>query len=198
MILNDKNLEILDFINNKICNTRKELSQKLNISEVAVSKRVKYLLENEYIILDKNKNKKTLGRTAIGLKINNELGEILGIYFAQDGIIFGVSDIDGKLLSTSKIKIIDNKEIEKLCFKEIEKYIQNYNILIIGVAMNGIVDHKNGICIYSASYNWNQKNIKKILEKKYSIPVYVDNGMNIMAYYEKKKGYQHLLIVLLL
>lgn len=69
-----------------------------------------------------------------------------------------------------------------------DKYIAEEKIVKIGIAMNGIVDVQNGISIYSAAYNWNNIKIKEEFEKRYNISVVIENGVNLMALYEKTFG----------
>ena len=75
-----------------------------------------------------------------------------------------------------------------MCFKLIEKYVSKNKIINIGIAVNGIVDVQHGISVYSAAYGWSNVDIKSEIEKKFGISVFVENGMNLMALYEKTFG----------
>lgn len=188
MVTNKNDIKILELIQKKEASSRVEIAKKIGISQAAVSKRVKQLIEEGYLKENYSKNKKTQGRNAIGLEINPKLGKVLGIYLAPEEILIALADLDGKFLELEKEKIRKIKDVKKLCFSMIEKYIFKNKILNIGIAMNGIVDVLHGISIYSAAYGWNNINLKKEIEHKYNIPVFVENGVNLMALYEKTFG----------
>lgn len=178
--------EILKLIQKDECTSRIELAKKLNLSQAAISKRIKTLLLNNYLVTNFNKNKKTKGRSTIGLEINMNLGVILGIYFAHEKIFIVISTLNGEFLDEREYPIDNIRAIDNKIFEYIDEFFCKYYILCIGIAMNGIVDTLNGISIYSASYNWNNKNLKSLLEKKYKIPIYMENAVNLILLYEKK------------
>ncbi|WP_300357522.1 ROK family transcriptional regulator [Fusobacterium sp.] len=186
--MNKNDVKILELIQRKEVNSRVDISNKLGISQAAVSKRVKYLMNIGYLKENYSKNKKTNGRNAVGLEINSNLGKVLGIYFAPEEISIALSDLEGNLLSLKKEKILENKNIKKICFKLIDEFVSKENIIKIGIAMNGIVDVKNGVSIYSAAYNWNNIYIVDELKERYKISVTIENGVNLMALYEKTFG----------
>lgn len=188
MIKTKNDINILELIQQKKAISRVELSNLIGISQAAISKRIKLLMENGYIKENHDKNIKTHGRNAVGLEINQNLGKVIGIYFGPEEISVALSDINCNILCLKKEKIEKNKNIQKICFKIIDEFISKEKILNIGVAMNGIVDSEKGISIYSAPYNWNNINIKKELEDRYKIPVFIENGVNLMALFEKHLG----------
>lgn len=186
--MNKNDIRILELIQRKEVSSRVEIANKIEISQAAVSKRVKYLIENGYIKENYDKNKKTNGRNSIGLEINPNLGRVLGLYLAPEEISIVLSDLEGNLLELEKKKIENIKEVKKIYFDLIKKYSSKNRIINIGIAMNGIVDVQNGMSVYSAAYGWNNVEVKSEIEKKFGIPVFVENGMNLMALYEKTYG----------
>lgn len=185
---NENDIKILELIQRKEVASRVEIAEKLGISQAAVSKRVKHLIDCGCLKENYSKNIKTSGRNAVGLEINSNLGKVIGIYFGSEEISLALSDLEGNLLSLEKREILKNRNIKKLCFELADKYILKEKIVKIGIAMNGIVDVQNGISIYSAAYNWSNVNIKKEFETRYNIPVVIENGVNLMALYEKTFG----------
>ena len=188
MKINKNDIKILELIQRKEVSSRVEIANKIGISQAAVSKKVKQLIEDGYIKENHSKNKKTAGRNSVGLEINPDLGKVLGIYLAPEEISIVLSDLEGNLLKLEKEKIENHREIKKLCFKLIEKYVSKNKIINIGIAVNGIVDVQHGISVYSAAYGWSNVDIKSEIEKKFGISVFVENGMNLMALYEKTFG----------
>ncbi|MGD9108101.1 MAG: ROK family protein [Gammaproteobacteria bacterium] len=70
------------------------------------------------------------------------------------------------------------------------------NVKAIGVGVPSVVDRKNGI-VYDVQNipSWQEIPLKKILEKKFKIPVFIDNDANCFAlgekFYGKGKNYHH-------
>lgn len=179
---------ILEFIHQRKATSRVELSKLLNISEAAVSKRVKMLIDEGYLKENKEKNRKTGGRNARGLEINRDIGRVIGIYLGLENITISLSDIEGKILKTEKQRIEQITKVKEQTFKLLKKFIQGEKVIGIGVGMNGIVDSQRGISIYSAPYGWNNVEIKKELEREYKVPIFLENGVNLIALYEKYMG----------
>ncbi|CAK7031339.1 ROK family transcriptional regulator [Fusobacterium varium] len=185
---NKNDISILKLIQQKKAVSRIELANLIGVSQAAMSKRIKSLIEKGYLKENYQKNIKTNGRNAIGLEINPELGKVIGVYFGPEEISVVLSDINCNILYSKKEKIKKIKNIKEICFKIIDNLFSKEKILNIGVAMNGIVDIEKGISIYSASYNWNNINIKKELEERYKVPIFIENGVNLIALFEKYFG----------
>jgi len=77
----------------------------------------------------------------------------------------------------------NNKIILNNIFFIINQIIKNVKIKSINLSIAGQIDYKKGIIIKSPNFQQNFKNIniKKILEKKYRLPVYIDNDANCFA-----------------
>lgn len=67
--------------------------------------------------------------------------------------------------------------------------VWNEDVKAIGIGVPGVVDRKNGI-IYDVVNipHWDVVPIKEILEKRFSVPVYVDNDANCFALGERIFG----------
>ncbi len=109
---NENDVKILELIQKKEAASRVEIAEKLGISQAAVSKRVKCLMELGYLKENYNKNIKTNGRNAVGLEINSNLGKVLGIYFGSEEISIALSDLEGNLLSLEKKKISEKSVLK--------------------------------------------------------------------------------------
>ena len=66
--------------------------------------------------------------------------------------------------------------------KVIDKLLENVekeNIIGIGAAAPGIIDSDNGVVVFSPNMEWENYNLKKELEEKYGIEVFLGNDVNI-------------------
>ena len=76
------------------------------------------------------------------------------------------------------IKTAVNKALEQVPYRE--------KVAGIGIGVPGYVDKKNGIALeYSYFNDWNNVEIKKIIEEEFAIDVYIDNNINALTYHYK-------------
>ena len=191
---NSIKIKTLELIKNSNGTSRAELAKKLEITPAGVGKIINKFLESG-IIEEISEGVSTGGRRPVIIKINKKkIGVILGVSLAPRFIQIVTGDIDGKILKTQKYSLkkrLPEKEhsilelTEKLIEREIKK---NSDISIISVVMNGMVDSENGISIFSPHYNWKNINLKRRLEGKFKVKVFVENDVRAMALTEKIFG----------
>ncbi len=61
-------------------------------------------------------------------------------------------------------------------------------VLGIGIGVSGLVDSEEGVLLQSTILNWNGVPIREILQREFSIPVYIENDVNTFAIGEKILG----------
>ena len=191
---NSIKIKTLELIKNSNGTSRAELAKKLEITLAGVGKIINKFLESG-IIEEISEGVSTGGRRPVIIKINKKkIGVILGVSLAPRFIQIVTGDIDGKILKTQKYSLkkrLPEKEhsilelTEKLIEREIKK---NSDISTISVVMNGMVDSENGISIFSPHYNWKNINLKRRLEGKFKVKVFVENDVRAMALTEKIFG----------
>ena len=169
------------FVNKKA--TRNELTKFLNISKMGVSKLVTNLIERNLIFEDEIVEKNSVGKKERYLKINRGiLKNILTIYFGLDKVVLTLMDIDGVEKKTVKLSVEENISILKATVETIKKIFLDNEIMLISIGMNGIVDSKNGIARISTYYHWKDINLKEIFENEFGVSVFIENGVNMIAY----------------
>ena len=191
---NSIKIKTLELIKNSNGTSRAELAKELEITPAGVGKIINKFLESG-IIEEISEGVSTGGRRPVIIKINKKkIGVILGVSLAPRFIQIVTGDIDGKILKTQKYSLkkrLPEKEhsilelTEKLIEREIKK---NSDISTISVVMNGMVDSENGISIFSPHYNWKNINLKRRLEGKFKVKVFVENDVRAMALTEKIFG----------
>jgi len=124
--------------------------------------------------------------------------EILGVDLGGTNIRVGQVENDTlkQIVSTP----INNKEIEEDVLNSLYGLIDqvvNSSTKGIGIGVPSVVDTKKGI-VYDVQNipSWKEVHLKELLEKKYGIPVYVNNDANCFAvgekYFGKGKEYEDL------
>jgi glucokinase len=117
------------------------------------------------------------------------------------GIDLGATNIRGAIVSEKNISPIKSLRINNGTEEEVLENVYalidaliNNTVTAIGIGVPSVVDIDEGI-VYDVVYipSWKEVHLKKILEQRYSIPVYVNNDANCFVlgeyYFGKGKGY---------
>lgn len=116
--------------------------------------------------------------------------EILGIDLGGTNIRVGLVT-DGTLKKTVSAPISSKEREEDVLYLIYELIDEVFfsSVQGIGIGVPSIVDTKNGI-VYEVQNipSWKEVHLKKIIEKKYKVPVYVNNDANCFAVGEKYFG----------
>lgn len=164
--------------------TRMNLSEDFQITPAGVSKIVKKLMDMNLVLEDHSLSSRG-GRPRKVLKLNKEYKKVIGVNFGPGFIDISVGYINSEIIETKRrnfyFKIQD--KLLQLLVEELEIVINKYgkdNIVGLGLAINGIVNPKKGISIYSPHFKWENFKIKKYIEDIFDIPVIVDNDVRSM------------------
>ena len=191
-ILKNKNaLKLLELIKNNSEISRADLAKKTELTPASITKIVQKLI-NEEIVVELGLGDSTGGRPPKILKLNSKAGNFISIYLASDYIELVLYDLGVKRIYEDKHDIwirTKNKIIDDIVAM-IERAIETSRVKVlgIGIAVNGLVDTKSGISVYSPHCKWNNVNLVKILEEKFNIKIYVENDVRAMAMGEKSYG----------
>ncbi len=114
----------------------------------------------------------------------------IGIDFGGTNIRGAVIDRNGNVISKSRIKTESQKGydyiIENL-INFINSFVNENKIEGIGIGFPGTVS-KQGEIVVAPNLGWENVNLKEILEKKFAIPVIIDNDVNMAICGEKWIG----------
>lgn len=181
-------IKILKLLYNKPGITREEIRKILNITFMGVSKIINILIREE-IVKEKISEIKGKGRPSKNIYLNLDKINVLGIHLSFEKIVFVLGNFSEKIKLKNEIyleKSYLSEDLEKILEKNIEKILKEYNLNLISIAMNGIVNSKEGKSIFSSNYQWKNVNLRKKIEEKYKIKTLINNGSNLLAYYFQK------------
>lgn len=118
--------------------------------------------------------------------MNNILGVDLGGTQIKGGRICNAK-MEAKMQTETMAHIGGQKSLEQL-FGLIDTLIMP-DTYALGIGVPSVVDRNNGI-VYNVQNikSWDEVHLKSILEKRYSIPVFIDNDANCFAMGEKIFG----------
>ena len=115
----------------------------------------------------------------------------LGIDWGGTYIKSGLVDSRGRII---KQEVYTSKSLrdKDVFIKRLEKIISDYEkfkIKGVGIGAPGIIDIKKGFIYYLPNIpGWERFPLKKILEKRLKIPVFIDNDANVFALAETRLG----------
>lgn len=176
--------DILLYIHSEKEVSRIELSKKFKLRPSGVTKIINNLIEKN-LVIEKGFFNSTGGRRGVKLSINPECGYVIGINFGPGIVEIIVSNIGGKIIENivSKVNFKSAKKVIELLENQLDDILnrnKNKYIIGIGLAINGIVNCKSSVSVYSPHLKWNNFNIKEYFEKKYNLPVIIDNDVRAM------------------
>ncbi|MFT5875042.1 MAG: hypothetical protein ACI8WT_004022 [Clostridium sp.] len=158
--------------------TNAEIVEDTGISATTVRTLLSKLILDQDIVnlgLDESSGGRRAERYALNL--DNNLS--LSFYVKDNSINYALSDALGDIIESKTIKFEKN-EYQKTLTKFIDKIIKKCTIKVIGIGVSGVVDRGN---YFSGKHlnDWKKINIGEYIEKKYNIPVVLENDLNAMA-----------------
>ncbi|GAA4877227.1 xylose repressor [Paenibacillus vulneris] len=174
--------------------SRVELAEKTGLTQQTITNIVNRLLKDDYL-LETDPIAGNSGRKPIPLVVKT--GEMYAI-----GIELAVKYVRGTLIDFQHHTIHEIKE-QVQAYRDVEhplEYIiqivdelmkrvpKPHQLKGIGCSIQGLVDSKQGVVIYSPGLRWKKFPLKERLEERYNVPIYLENDANLLAIVENLKG----------
>ncbi|MCM3716386.1 ROK family protein [Halalkalibacter oceani] len=173
--------------------SRAALATKTGLNKGTVSSLVNELLE-EQLILESGPGVSSGGRRPVMLLFNQTAGYSIGIDIGVNYVLAVLTDLQGVICYEKQIKVNHPtfREISDILYEVIDELMANmpdspYGVVGIGIGVPGTVSTAEEILL-APNLNWRNVDLKSLLEKKYHVPVKVENEANAGAYGEKKFG----------
>ena len=175
--------------------SRLELAETFGLTSARISKVTKNLLEKK-IIIEKSVGESSGGRPPVYLSINNEkFKDILGINLTSNRMLYiTLGKINGEIFKKKKIAIdLLSKDEQEDILKVVDDIIgkeisQNPNIGALSIIITGSVDEEKGVSVMSPHYSLKTPKVVEYFERKYNLPVLLENDVRAMALVEKQIG----------
>lgn len=166
--------------------TKVELSQKLGISFPTITKFLLQMEKNGEIVVS-GLDDSSGGRRAKRYRFNPEFMLGLAIFLEKDETNYSIFNCLGELKEQGKTASVLMEDVESVT-TQIEKMLEKHpKIRSISIGIPGSV--KNGQIVYIPHYEqFDQFDLKGYFEKRFSIPVVVENDMNaaVLGYNNKR------------
>lgn len=168
--------------------SRKEISDITGLSWGGMTKIVNKLFEKGYIEEEKSTIPTGAGRIPGVITICKDYNVVVGVDINREGLAGCVLNLAGDILDEYSADVFCETKEELMqsiisFTSRIVKENNKKNILAIGVAMQGIVDVEKGISIkFPGCTEWNDIEIRSILENHFHHPVFIEHDPNCMLY----------------
>lgn len=178
---------VLDIIQKSGTVSRKGITELSGLSWGGMTKIVNKLLEKGYII-EKKSDSLAAGRTPGNLSINKSKNFVIGLDINKTGLNAIVTDLTGEVLKNYNEVVLakDRQSFINEITEFLEKVFNDFEkdvIVSVGVALQGVMDYKNGISVkFPGISDWENVPLKSILEEKFGVSVYIEHDPDCLLY----------------
>ncbi|MEC3850109.1 transcriptional repressor XylR [Bacillus velezensis] len=173
--------------------SRAKLSEMTGLNKSTVSSQVNTLMK-ENLVFEIGQGQSSGGRRPVMLVFNKKAGYSVGIDVGVDYINGILTDLEGTIVLDQHHHLECNSpEITKdILIEMIHHFIANmpqspYGLIGIGICVPGLID-KNQKIVFAPNSNWRDIDLKSFIQKKFNVPVFIENEANAGAYGEKVFG----------
>nr|WP_218976298.1 xylose repressor [Bacillus velezensis] len=173
--------------------SRAKLSEMTGLNKSTVSSQVNTLMK-ENLVFEIGQGQSSGGRRPVMLVFNKKAGYSVGIDVGVDYVNGILTDLEGTIVLDQHHHLECNSpEITKdILIEMIHHFIANmpqspYGLIGIGICAPGLID-KNQKIVFAPNANWRDIDLKSFIQKKFNVPVFIENEANAGAYGEKVFG----------
>jgi len=178
---------ILELIRSEGPISRTYISNKLNVSLPTVMRIIEEL-SVENIVVNQDNKEWSGGRKRSLVTLNYKEHITVGLDLGGSKIFGAVTNLGGEVLFEKQYEK-DNtsgEESYNLLLGLIDELLiearnTKKNILGIGIGVPGVTIHETGVVIWAPSLNWREFPLKDRLMERLSLPIIVDNDVNLAA-----------------
>ena len=166
--------------------SRTDIWEAMNMSRASVTQIIRQLLESD-LVLETEFGQSTGGRRPQYLVFHGSSRK----FYAFDWMTQRLSlmDLDGKLLCEARISL--DQPLQPGAFaaavakgiQAMEKKTGTPRESVVGLclALPGLVDSRNGVCIYSIELNWQNVNLRDLFHQVLDLDIFVERTSNMLA-----------------
>ena len=168
----------------EVC-SRADIAKQTGLTQAAVTKITATLMDMG-IIAEVGSMKGSGNRRSIGLRLNADKHQIIGVKFARQIFAVGVFDISGKLYTKTETEYSlddDSKNVLSEMKKQIDKILEeNENVVAIGLAVPGPYLRNEGRIAYVTQMpTWHDVNFIDEFKNEFDKPVFIEHDANAGA-----------------
>lgn len=168
----------------EVC-SRADIARETGLTQPAITKIVATLIEMG-IVSEVGSIKGSGNRRSIGLRLNADRHQIMGVKFARHMFAIGIFDISGKTYLQTETNYADGQKPQAVLAamkKQIHEILAQYaDVVAIGFALPGPYLREEGrIAVVTRMPDWHDINFIAELEQEFDKPVFIEHDANAGA-----------------
>jgi predicted NBD/HSP70 family sugar kinase len=189
--------------------TRQEVGTLAGLSPATVSNLVA-ALEAEGVVAEVGLEDSNGGRPRGLLQVNPKYGYVIGVDVGETAFLVELFDFGLQMrarhTSVTDMTVLDPEDAVSHIIEGIESVIAESGvdpraILGVGVAVPGLVEHREDAVVHGQSVGWDAVPLEAMLRRRIDLPILVDNGAKTLGQAERwfgaARGTDNAVIVLL-
>lgn len=196
---------ILEILRKESPVSRTYLAKHLNVSMPTVMRIVDELIEDE-LIRPLDKTEWSGGRRRALLELDAESHLVIGVDLGGTKMYGAIANLGGSILAEENLPQHGTSGNDSYCrlVDLIENMLtkvdlQGRHIRGIGIGAPGVTLHEEGIVTWAPSLNWRDFPLKSKLSEHFSLPVIVDNDVNLAVlgelWFGVGQSYQNIVLI---
>ena len=171
--------------------TRSDVSQRLHLSLPTITRIVTDLIE-ENLVRELSPADSRGGRRPALLEFNSRANLVIGVYVGQR-LIGALADLNGQIIERRSAPSLPGEAgVERLIalIKELHAHAASLGTAVrgAGVGVPSIVTYPWGVVALAPGLGWRDLPLKERLQQALSLPVLVENEVNLIALGESWRG----------
>lgn len=175
--------------------SRVELAEKTGLTQQTITNIVNRLSEED-LLLETEPVSGNSGRKPVPLVVKTNQMHAIGIELATTFIRGTLIDFQHNKIHELSVQVTaayENAEHTlQYVFKVVDALLEHVpeanSLKGIGCSIQGLVDSRQGVVVYSPGLGWRNFPLKERLQSRYDLPVYLENDANLLAVVENLRG----------
>ncbi len=132
------------------------------------------------------------GRKPVMLEINSSEYNVACISIVKHKTAVSLYDLAGNCIISQTVDVsgLNSESVLIKLSAKVNELVNNSDkrVLGVGISCEGMINEKDGICVYSSNLSWEHVPVKDIVERETALPSFVDNDVKVSALGEKWFG----------
>jgi len=191
-------IRILNLIRSTGPISRIEIANRTKISKVAVSEIVSRLDRAGFILeIGKGRSTDRGGKKPTLIKINPQNGYVIGVEIRRQLARVALANLEAEIIASGSVTFppaTGREQTTRLIFWEIDQLLAQNRIspgklVSICLGVPGFIDYRKGEIMFADTLQgWGQSPLVSLFQKRYNVPVLIENDVNALALGEHLLG----------
>lgn len=154
-------------------------------------------LQSWQFVKEGGKSEPRPGRPGTLIDINPDAGCLIGVEVGVDFVLVVACDLKAQTIWRQKVETDSQiplsqtqilEQAERLVHEAIEATAPQRYLFGIGVSIPALIDHNSGTVLFAPNLKWNNVPLRDKWQKRFNVPVVVENDANAAALGEQMLG----------